>query len=72
MKDNNPRFLDLYETVVNAISACGEPLVKARAAIEETDQIKKPTKRLLTTRMETAMNELAEVVQKMGELGKVK
>lgn len=72
MTDNNTDFTNLYDSVATQFSNCEPHLLSARKIIEETDLIKKPTKKVLLARIETIFAEANGIVQKIGEMGKVK
>ena len=72
MNENNTDFTNLYESVATQIASCEPHLLSARKIIEETDLIKKPTKKVLLARIETIFAEANGIVRKIGEIGKVK
>ena len=72
MNENNTDFTNLYESVATQFAYCEPHLLSARKIIEETDLIKKPTKKVLLARIETIFAEANGIVQKIGQLGKVK
>ena len=72
MNENNEDFTNLYESVATQFAYCEPHLLSARKIIEETDLIKKPTKKVLLARIETIFAEANGIVQKIGQLGKVK
>ena len=72
MNENNEDFTNLYESVATQFAYCEPHLLSARKIIEETDLIKKPTKKVLLARIETIFAEANGIVQKIGSLGKVK
>jgi hypothetical protein len=72
MNENNEDFTNLYESVATQFAYCEPHLLSARKIIEETDLIKKPTKKVLLSRIETIFAEANGIVQKIGQMGKVK
>lgn len=68
----NIDFTNLYQAVATQFAYCEPHLLSARKIIEETDLIKKPTKKVLLSRIETIFAEANGIVQKIGQLGKVK
>lgn len=72
MNENNEDFTNLYESVATQFAYCEPHLLSARKLIDETDLIKKPTKKVLLARIETIFSEANGIVQKIGQLGKVK
>lgn len=72
MNENNEDFTNLYESVATQFAYCEPHLLSARKIIEETDLIKKPTKKVLLARIETIFAEANGIVQKIGQMGKVK
>ena len=72
MNENNEDFTNLYESVATQFAYCEPHLLSASKIIDETDLIKKPTKKVLLARIETIFAEANGVVQKIGQLGKVK
>lgn len=72
MNENNEDFTNLYESVATQFAYCEPHLLSARKIIEETDLIKKPTKKVLLARIETIFAEANGIVQKIGQIGKVK
>lgn len=72
MNENNEDFTNLYESVATQFAYCEPHLLSARKIIEDTDLIKKPTKKVLLARIETIFAEANGIVQKIGQLGKVK
>lgn len=72
MNENNEDFTNLYESVATQFAYCEPHLLSARKIIEETDLIKKPTKKMLLARIETIFAEANGIVQKIGQIGKVK
>lgn len=72
MNDNNTDFTNLYESVATQFAYCEPHLLSARKIIDETDLIKKPTKKVLLARIETIFAEANGIVQKIGQIGKVK
>ena len=72
MNENNTDFTNLYESVATQFAYCEPHLLSARKIIEETDLIKKPTKKVLLARIETIFAEANGIVRKIGEIGKVK
>ena len=72
MNKNNTDFTNLYESVATQFAHCEPHLLSARKIIEETDLIKKPTKKVLLARIETIFAEANGIVQKIGQMGKVK
>lgn len=72
MNDNNTEFTDLYNSIATQFAYCEPHLLSARKIIEETDLIKKPSKKVLLARLETIFAEANGIVQKIGQMGKVK
>lgn len=72
MNTNNEDFTNLYEAVATQLAYCEPHLLSARKIIEETDLIKKPTKKVLLSRIEAIFNEANALVDKIGSIGKVK
>jgi hypothetical protein len=72
MNENNEDFTNLYESVATQFAYCEPHLLSARKIIEETDLIKKPTKKVLLARIDTIFAEANGIVQKIGQMGKVK
>ena len=68
----NETITNLYETVATQLAYCEPHLLSARKIIEETDLIKKPTKKVLLSRIETIFTEANAIVDKIGSMGKVK
>ena len=72
MNENNTNFTNLYESVATQFAYCEPHLLSARKIIEETNLIKKPTKKELLAKIETIFTEANAIVYKIGQLGKVK
>ena len=72
MTDNNTDFTHMYDSVAEQFAYCEPHLLSAKKIIEETDLIKKPTKKVLLARLETIFAEANGIVEKIGQLGKVK
>lgn len=72
MNDNNTEFTDFYNSIATQFAYCEPHLLSARKIIEETDLIKKPSKKVLLARLETIFAEANGIVQKIGQMGKVK
>lgn len=72
MKKRDEAYTDLFQSIADDFAKCETPLLSAKERIEQTDLIKKPTKRLLLARLEVIFNEANGIVQKLGQLGKVK
>ena len=72
MNENNTDFTNLYESVATQFAYCEPHLLSARKIIEETNLIKKPTKKELLAKIETIFTEANAIVYKIGQLGKVK
>ena len=72
MKKRDEAYTDLFQSIADDLAKCEQPLLSAKETIEGTDLIKKPTKRLLLARLEVIFNEANGIVQKLGQLGKVK
>lgn len=70
--NNNIKFTNLYESVATQFAYCEPHLLSARKIIEETNLIKKPTKKELLAKIETIFTEANAIVDKIGQLGKVK
>ena len=72
MNENNEDFTNLYESVATRFAHCDPYLLSVRKIIAETDLIKKPTKKVLLARLETIFAEANGIVEKIGQMGKVK
>jgi hypothetical protein len=72
MSMDKETITDLYETVSNNFRKCNDPLLEVKNAIENSNLIKKPTKKVLLARIETIFTEANAIVDKIGSMGKVK
>ena len=72
MNNTNTDFTDLYGSIAIQFAECEPHLLSARKAIECTRLIKKSTKKALLARIETIFGEANGILQKIGQIGKVK
>jgi hypothetical protein len=70
--ENNTQFTDLFQKISDLLCTCEKPLLEVKELIESTDLIKKPTKKLLLSRIQTIFIESNAIVEKMGTMGKVR
>ena len=70
--DTNIEYTNLFEDVVELLSQNESKLLKVRKLIEDTDIVKKPTKKVLLVRIDNIFAESNAIVEKLGALGRVK
>lgn len=70
--DTNIEYTNLFEDVVELLSQNESNLLKVRKLIEDTDIVKKPTKKVLLGRIDNIFAESNAIVEKLGALGRVK
>lgn len=70
--DTNIEYTNLFEDVVELLSQNESKLLKVRKLIEDTDIVKKPTKKVLLGRIDNIFAESNAIVEKLGALGRVK
>jgi hypothetical protein len=69
---SNEAYTDMFQSVANEFAKCEPHLLAAKETIEKSDLIKKTSKRLLLARLEVIFTEANGIIQKLGQLGKVK
>lgn len=72
MDSNNIEYTNFYEDVSRKLSKANESLIEAKATIESTELVKKPTKKALLARLDTMLAESDAIWNKIGQMGKVK
>lgn len=65
-------FTELYQSIATLFGECEPNFIEAKNLIENTCGIKKPTKKMLTSKIETVFRDLNFIVDKIGKMGKVK
>ncbi len=70
--DTNIEYTNLFQDVVELLSQNESKLLKVRKLIEDTDIVKKPTKKVLLGRIDNIFAESNAIVEKLGALGRVK
>jgi hypothetical protein len=70
--ETNTEFTYFFEDVVELLGQNGNKLLKVKKLIEDTELVKKPTKKVLLGRIDNIFAESNAIVQKLGALGKVK
>lgn len=65
-------FAELYQSLATLFGKCEPSLIEAKNLIDSTNGIKKPTKKLLVSKLENIFFDLNFIVDKIGKMGKVK
>ena len=69
---NEKEFAEMFQSLSSVFGGCEPMLFEAKTLIEETECIKKPTKKLLLSHMENIFAEMNAIMDKIGKMGKVK
>ena len=72
LSDSNEKFTDLYQNVSISLFKCEPFLLAAKAEIANTELLKPNSKKSLVMRIQTIFDEANAIVEKIGQLGKVK
>lgn len=70
--ETNTKYTEFFEDVVELLAQNENGLRKVRKLIEDTEFVKKPTKKVLLGRIDTISAEANAIVEKLGALGRVK
>ena len=65
-------FTELYQSISTLFGKCEPSLIDAKTLIENTKGIKSPTKKSLMAKLESIFSDLNFIVDKIGNMGKVK
>jgi hypothetical protein len=65
-------YTNFFEDVVRQLSKANNSLLEAAEVIENTELVKKPTKKTLLARIDNMLAESDAIWNKLGQLGKVK
>lgn len=68
----NTKYTKFFEDVVELLARNEGGLLKVRKLIEDTEFVKKPTKKVLLGRIDAIFAEANAIVDKLGILGRVK
>jgi len=72
MEKTNIEYTNFFEEVVDRLTNAKSSILAAKSLIQDTELVKKPTKKVLLGRIDNIFAESNAIVDKLGALGRVK